>query len=230
MKDFVQRYTPPSDILEQIIADEQEIIADTIGYNNRQDSIFIKDDNILRVLFASRMKNYIKQRKYQYVEVPRKYVVLIGEKLLVVAERIDGVPMNAATLNVEQIMQFADVVMAMGYKDIDACINQYANIVVYNNRFFFRDTEKVSFCHFNENEPQSRLDLLKNLAKSLTTYGEQLTEDVRAWLEEALYLENNEFASDSISTRTDLDDYALNYNEIESYYYQHGGDSNNFYD
>lgn len=137
---FVQKFSPPGDLLDVLVSNEQTIYEKPRDFNTAGYAIVAKGTDLSRIITTHRMNNYIEQKEYTSVGVPKKYVFLTGDVWTVIAERIDE-RKDKHSVTLKQMQEAVDVVENMGYSDFDA-----KNLIFdKRGKIFFIDTEEESF-------------------------------------------------------------------------------------
>lgn len=232
---FVQKFSPPGDLLDVLVSNEQTIYEKPRDFNNAGYAIVAKGTDLSRIIIAHRMNNYIEKKKYTSVGVPKKYIFLAGDVWTVIAEKIDD-RKDKRLVTLKQMQEAVDVVENMGYSDFDA-----KNLIFdKRGKIFFIDTEEESFVspigkyHFGQIEDSDLRDndttaLCREKYMNLTYFEQYLKKSdhqqenaAQDFLVERIeklegQYENSKETYTKVTGRTDLDTYDVDMNALNAY-------------
>lgn len=139
-KKFVTIFSPPPALLEILVPHEKTLYENSMLFNRMRNNVLAKDTDLSRIIISQRMNNYIQQKEYLHVNVPKKYIFLTGDIWMVIAERIDS-KKDPHTITLLQMQEAIDIVENLGYSDFDDI-----NLITDSRGIlFFIDTEEKSF-------------------------------------------------------------------------------------
>lgn len=138
---FVIKYSPPCDLFRQLVVDEKKIYRNRTGYNEKSKEVFIEGYDVMSMINAERMRNYIKQKGFETVAVPRKYIFLVGDQWAVITERVNSKEFDKWRVVEQQIKELVDVVENLGYSHFD----KPDLIIDTNDKFVFTNTANSVF-------------------------------------------------------------------------------------
>lgn len=232
---FVQKFSPPSDLLDILVPNEQTIYEKPRDFNNAGYAIVAKGTDLSRIIIAHRMNNYIEQKNYTSVGVPKKYIFLTGDVWTVIAEKIDETK-DKHPVTLKQMQEAVAVIENMGYSDFDA-----KNLIFdKRGKIFFIDTEEESFVspigkyHFGVIEGTTLRDndtkaLCKEKSINLQYFDTYLnkcnysqSKDAHDFLIGRIeqlkgQYENSKETYTKVTGRTDLDTYDVDMNALNEY-------------
>lgn len=217
-KKFVEKYSPPVKDLVGLIENERKIYD---GYGTGSERFFAKKGQLSRglsrIINAERIRNYIKKRGYKYIDVPHKYIFLVGNEWYVIAEKVKTAA-QWPRVSLEQIKELADVVAEMGFADF----NEPNLVFTDKDKFTFWDIEDASFA-FTSGKSFC-LDKYHNLVRLGNYIGtDVLTQEALSWLEEKAkefeeaYKQQPDLLCHKIFSRTDLDDPEIDIDGVKDY-------------
>jgi len=218
-KAFVERYSPPLDLYNQWITQEQQIANYRTQFIKLKDFV-IKGRNISRIINVARIKNYLKDKKYVMVDVPKKYIFLADNTWMIIAQEIHKTK-EKISIDVEQIKELADLVNEFMFSDFEG-----SNIIMgEDGKLYLIDIEDKSFepsrFLFSSDDRlcSNKIGILRQLRSYLKG---AMTEPAEQWLND--YIEsvkqryrNSEQLCSTIFDRTDLDDDDIDTAAVKEY-------------
>lgn len=170
---LVNEFSPSKTTLLKWIQDEREIYDWPSRYTQKSSDFYVKDEKVERVVNAAIIGNYIKEKKYKFVDVPKKYLFFAGDSWHVIAEKIPLLDDKDYKITIEQIKEVSDIVETMDYKDFFG-INL---IFGKNKKVFFIDTEDNAFDIGDCSNKYRNIQALKHYFRS------RLSSSATEWLE-----------------------------------------------
>ena len=165
---FVRQFAPPEEIRRTIEANKKEILRKRFGFfagssiDGSRD-IFVKGNDICRIINAERMRKCIKQNNLHALAVPKKYIYKLDDQWIVVAKYVKG-NHEQRKFTLEEVQQLAILAAETVYSDWHA-----NNIIIDKNtgKITLIDTEDRSFGgYLSRINPDKAILSLKLFAKS----------------------------------------------------------------
>lgn len=150
---FIQLYSPSPEVLQDWVMQEKTFYNHDASdkYNASQEDFFVKNFDIFRIINARRIKNYIQQKNYMFVDVPKKYIFLTGDSWIVIAQKIK--PLKDLTnykISEQAIDELSDIVTTMGFSDFGLGQNL---IIGEDGKIWMIDVEKDAFNPLSDKGP-----------------------------------------------------------------------------
>lgn len=196
-KQLLERYAPSVTLRVLIETYKEEIIQKEYPWGRIPEipGIYMKGCNLRRIINAERARECIRRHNLFHLDVARKYVYAINNKLIVFAEDVEG-SFEFPLLTLEVVKQMVTFAEETGYMDWHG-----RNIIVNaHGKFVFIDTENQSFCHNNASKTEA-IDGFLSYRKN------DMIKEAQDWVTERLLALNsnpdlNKFHEGTIQQRT----------------------------
>lgn len=217
---FVEKYSPPVDVIKEWVQNEYFIYQDSQSSIKKYqpNKFLVKDCSISRIINAERLRKYIQEKKYTWIDVPKKYIFLAGNKWLVMADEIKTKGDDCYTMPFEQFKELFDIVVTTGYRDF---YNRNVEIELNDEKIYFIDTEDQAFApsEFDGNKLLEYIDHLEEYSIDMNT---ALSQEGVEWfeLQKKGLIEKytrEPFTCTSIRSRKDLDDPTISTADVRKY-------------
>lgn len=179
LKEFVTENSPPVKLYNKWISYEKAIYNDK--YQDFETDFWAKDD-LSRILNANLLKKYIEEKKFKYVDVPKKYIFFAGNKWKVMSQSIKNFDFKEKyTADKKQIEELLDIICKFGYWDF---LGHNIVLDAESKKLFFIDTEDNAFLAAKIPDDEKRkifsnaiYDIKNHLAQALDETTNQLLDD-----------------------------------------------------
>lgn len=118
---FAHKFAPPEDVKKTIEDNKLAIAQRPFGWvqgspAEGKPDIYVKKDEINRVINAERMRECIRRNNLTRVAVPRKYIYKVYDEWMVIAQNIKA-NLNVGQLSFEQTKELMIIAEQTGYRD-----------------------------------------------------------------------------------------------------------------
>lgn len=208
LRRFLKKHAPPPAICK-IIEEKKDLIEGLSKTRIDQlPGFFIKNEEISRIINATRMQSFISKDHLHCLYVPNKYVYKVNNVVKVFVEYIEPGD-SSQPLSLQEVQQLAMFVEKTGYGDFGF---NHSNVIRDKyNRLVFIDTEDNSFF---DNGFSDLYYWLVNLRF------QEMTVEAATWVEDhnnAYHQSDQALDYQVLSQNSEFDDYEIDYEIVKKF-------------